>query len=149
MASKKEMTAQLTEIFKAHDMLDTDVANEVLAVVAPKKKVSNLEDVVCRDADGNVTHIKCSKLGVWFEANAENFYEKDDELGFSRFTRLGEKLRKAADKQFKATKDAVLNDVLEGNITSEEGKVLLAEAEEARNNIEIPEDVVYFEEKPC
>lgn len=154
--TKKEVFEAVSEILANHEQLETAMGKEIIALVEPKKGGAKVDinDIACFDENGNVTHILDSVLKVWvpvYDENGEaNFYEKPDtELGFSRFTRLAEKLRKDAIKKFNATKNAVLNDMLEDNITNEEGKQLLADAEAAKTTFELPEGFAYSETKPC
>ncbi len=114
----------------------------------------DINDVACFNEDGEPTYIFCSYLKKWvpvFNEDGEpNFYEKpDSQLGWSRVSRVGEKARKEAEKRYKATKEAVLSDLLEGAITQEEAKAKLEEAEADRHNLEIPEDLGALDEKPC
>jgi hypothetical protein len=153
--TKKELYAAVSDIVEKYG-IEGEAKNELLALVEPKKAGArfDIDEVACRDEEGTVTHIFDSVLHVWipvYDTDGEaNFYEKPDtELGWSCFSRLAEKLRKENEKKFKATKEAVLNDLLNGAITQEEGKQLLEEAEEARKTFVIPEGFEYSEERPC
>lgn len=81
------------------------------------------------DENGTVTHIQCSLSGNWLpvfdDEGNENFYtdSKSDKLGgFKRLSKAGESIRQKHAKAFKATKDAVLADMLnpDVNMTQEE-----------------------------
>ena len=153
--TKKEMFAQAMDIADKYQLSD-EVKAELRALLEPKKGGGkfDIDEVSCREADGTVTHILDSVLKVWvpiFDGEGEpNFYEKPDtELGWSRFSRTAEKLRKDAEKKFKASKDAILQDLLQGAVTPEEAKVLMEEATEARKTYVLPEGFEYSETRPC
>ena len=155
MATKKELFEGAMEIAERHQ-LPAEAVAELKALLEPKKGGGKFEidDVACRDEDGTVTYILDSVLKVWvpvYDAEGEpNFYEKPDtELGWSRFSRTAEKARKDAEKQYKATKDAVLKDLLAGEIDQESAKETMEAAEVARKTYELPENFTYEEERPC
>jgi len=155
MATKKEIYAAATDICEQYG-IEGAGKDALLAILEPKKGGAKFEigDVTCTDEDGTITHILDSVLKVWmpvYDAEGEaNFYEKPDtELGWSRFSRVAEKLRKDAEKAYKATKDAVLNDLLAGEIEQEDAKQLMEDAEANRKNYIIPDDVETSEERPC
>ena len=98
------------------------------------------------DDEGNITHILDSVFSVYLpvfnEDGEPNFYEKPDtELGWSRYSRAAEKVRKEATKAFKATEKAVLKDLIDGEITSDEAK---AQLEAAKIDISIPEGLDFI-----
>ena len=153
--TKKELFERVGEICKEYGVSEEGTA-ALLALVEPKKGGARVDinDIACFDEDGTATHIFDSVLKVWvpvFDAEGEpNFYEKPDtELGWSRFSRAAEKARKDAEKAYKATKDAVLNDLLSGEIDQETAKQLMEDAETARKEYALPEDFETLAERPC
>ena len=153
--TKKELFAEVGALCAKYEIADEAKA-ELLALVEPKRggaKV-DIEDIVCRDDEGEITHILDSVLKVWVpilnDEGEDNFYVKEEtELGYSRFCRMAEKLRKDAEKTFKATKEAVLTDLLAGDVDQEAAKEILADAESARKILTIPEDFTYEVDSPC
>jgi hypothetical protein len=148
MATKKEVFESALAICEELNLGDEAVA-KFTELLEPKKGGAqfNIEDVVQRDEDGQITHILDSVFNVMvpvYDADGEaNFYAKPDtELGWSRFSKAAEKSRKDREKAFKATEKAVFADVMAGAITPEEAKELMAEAEEARKTVVIPEGLV-------
>ena len=68
---------------------------------------------------------------LWLEATADNFYEdlgnENNKFGgLKRLSRAAEAARKKAVGAKKATEKAVMDDLLAGNITAEEGKNIIA-----------------------
>ena len=153
--SKKELHAEVGSICEKYGVAE-DATNALLALVEPKRAGVKFEidDIACKDEDDNVTHILDSVLKVWvpvYDSEGEpNFYEKPDtELGWSRFSRAAEKARKDAEKAYKASKDAILTDLLAGEIDQETAKSAMEEAEAARKSYALPEDFEGSEERPC
>jgi septum formation topological specificity factor MinE len=116
------------------------VRNDVIEVVnkytEPKKggMTVDLETVVKRDDEGNITHILDASGVAYLPATVENFYEAKnggievaEGLKLKRVSRLGEKIKKASEKAKKASEKAIMQDVLDGVVTPEEGKAKLAE----------------------
>ena len=148
MATKTEIFNSTLELCETHGASAELVAG-LTALLEPKKAGAqfNIEDVTTVDENGAITHILDSVFNVMVPVYGEdgelNFYEKPDtELGFSRFSRAAEKARKDAEKLFKATKDAVLTDLMSGEITSEEAQATMADAETARKTLVVPEGLI-------
>ncbi len=153
--TKKELFIAVSELVKKYG-IEEEPAKKLLALVEPKKGGAKLDinDIACFDEDGTATHIYDSILKLWVpvfdETGEPNFYEKPDtELGWSRFSRVAEKARKTAEKTYKATKDAILNDLLEGAIDQDEAKAAMEAADNARHDYELPEDFSATAERPC
>ena len=118
------------------------VVEKVLAVVdnylEPKKSGGrvNLEEVVKRDEKGNITHILDTVTHIFLPATVENFYEAKNGVGIKvgdvelkRHSRIGEKIRKEFEKTLRASKNAIMQDVLDGKLTPEVGKNKIAALE--------------------
>ena len=153
--TKKELFAEVSNICEAYNIPE-EAAAKLKALVEPKRagiKV-DINDIACFDEEGMPVYIFDSIFKKWVpvqdsEGNP-NFYEKPDtELGWSRFSRAAEAAKKRAEKQFKATKESVLADLLEGTIDQAEAKRILEEAEVARKTYEVPEDLGALDERPC
>jgi len=146
--TKKEVFTRAIEICNELE-LGEDAIAKFTVLLEPKKGGAqfNIEDVTTVDADGAITHILDSVFNVMIpvydaEGN-ENFYAKPDtELGWSRFSKAAEKSRKDREKQFKATEKAVFSDVMGGEVTPDEAKELMADAETLRKTVIIPEGLV-------
>jgi len=152
--TKKELYAEVSAILEKHGV-EGEAKEQLLALVEPKRggQRFDIDEVACLDENGTVTHILDSVLHIWVpvydEDGEPNFYEKPDtELGWSRFSRTAEKLRKEAEKTFKATKEGVLQDLLAGEIDNAQAAAILEEAEAARKSLEAPEGFGTTE-KPC
>ncbi len=140
------------EIFESALKICEDLELDDVAVakftdlLKPKKGGAqfNIDEVTRKDDAGTVTHIIDSVFNVWLpvydEAGEANFYEKpDSELGWSRFSRAAEKARKDAEKLFKATEKATFADVMAGELSPEDAKEIMAEAELKRRTLVMPD----------
>ena len=133
--TKAEMFKQamaICEKFNASEELKTELAS----LLEPKKggKTVNIEDIVHRDEDGNIVELQCRASGVWLPANLEYFTgDKNSKIvnaeGEKLYTisRQAQKLKSDAKKAYKASKDAITDDVLNGVIAPEDAKAALAE----------------------
>jgi len=146
MATKSEIFTAAIAICTELNLGDVATA-KFTELLEPKKGGAqfNIEDVTMSE-DGTITHILDSVFGVWVpvfdDEGNENFYAKPDtELGWSRFSKAAEKSRKDREKVFKATEKATFADVMAGEITPDDAKEVMAEAETARHDIVVPEDL--------
>ena len=153
--TKKELHAEVSKIIEEYG-IQAEAGAQLLALVEPKRGgvKFDIDEIACREEDGTVTHILDSVLKVWipvYDNEGEpTFYEKPDtELGWSRFTKVAEKLRKDAEKAYKASKDAILNDLLDGAIDQAAAKEAMDAAEAARHEYILPEGFEYSSERPC
>ena len=134
---REEVVAVLTE-----GNVAKPVAEKVVAIIdnylEPKKggATVNIEEVVKRDSNGKITHILDSASGIFLPATIENFYEAknggikiSEELSLKRQSRVAEKIRKEFEKTLKASKAAIMDDVLNGKLTPEAGKAKIASLE--------------------
>lgn len=102
--------------------------------MTPKKgAVLDLDSVTKRDPNsGAITEIQCSLSGVWLPATEDYFYKKEGTtLGFDRNSKQATKLKLDHNKKVAGTKQNVFNDLLAGNITADEAKKVVADAESA------------------
>ena len=144
MATKKEIFA-LAMVLCEQEGASEALIKGLTDLLAPKTggaKV-NVEDVF--NADENL--LQCSVSGVWLPATAEYFYEdksgKSPFNGLRRLSRQAESIRKTFDKQLKASKNAIMADVLDGVISPEEGKERVEELKAAKpdySSVGIKED---------
>ena len=124
-----------------------DIINDTLAPKAGGVSV-DLESIVQRDVDGNITHILCSVSGKFLPASVDFFYEDKDGKGINglkRLSRQAEGVRKRFIKELAATERAIMQDVLGGAITPEEGKAKLEEARAAKPDYSSVSDVLVAE----
>ncbi len=160
MTKKKlhETVLELCSEYKANKAL-TDALSELT-----KPKVggsSNVEDYTCLDADGNVTAIFCAYHKRWEPVTTIVETEDGDteislfkaseksKNGFERSCIEGDKQWKEQAKVYKASKDAIMTDLLDANIDAENAKAAIASLEAARA-IHTPRvDGIGSEESPC
>jgi len=88
----------------------------------------NVEDVM---KDGNLL---CSVSEKWLPATVEFFYEdksgKSPFNGLRRLSRQAESIRKTHAKQVSTSEKAIMSDVLDGEMTPEDGKAKVAALKE-------------------
>jgi len=95
---------------------------------------ANPEEYVKKDNNGKVTHILCSKSGVWLPAADEFFYPdlKGDGIlgtGLKRLSRLGEKYSKSVVKELKDEKNKITEAIIANSIALPEAQKQLKELE--------------------
>lgn len=149
MAKKKselyaEVSANVTKLLEANEV-DADIIAEVQKAIDASLKPGvfgarsvNIEDVVKRDSDGEITEILCNVSGVWLPASVEYFYEDlsgkskivVDGVALKRLSRQAEGVRKKFIAQQAKASQAITTKVLNGEISAEEGKRQLAELPE-------------------
>lgn len=154
MASKKELFESVVAAvsnFCANNNVKGDVKDGLIAIIndtlAPKAGgVSvDLESVVKRDIDGNITHILCSVSNKFLPATADFFYEDKEGKGINglkRLSRQAEGVRKRFIKELAATERAIMQDVLGGVMSPEAGKAKLDEARAAKPDYAVVSDVI-------
>lgn len=149
MAKKKselyaEVSNSVTKLLEANGVSDAIIAEVQKAIDASLKpgvfgaRSVNIEDVVKRDSDGEITEILCNVSGVWLPASVEYFYEDlsgkskivVDGVALKRLSRQAEGVRKKFIAQQAKDSQAITTKVLNGEISAEEGKRLLAELPE-------------------
>lgn len=90
----------------------------------------NLDEVTVKDDEGNVVEIMCAASGVFLPATPEYFYEEKDETkginGLKRHSRQAEQIKKSFTKQNKASQAAIMDDILEADVSTPEGQELVA-----------------------
>ena len=134
MASKKSILENVVVILAANGVSsDAKLYKELVETLEPKKGGAsvNTEDVYVANAKDGKAYLLCSVSGLWLEATADNFYEdlgneSNKFGGLKRLSRAAEAARKKAVGAKKATEKAVMDDLLAGNITAEEGKDIIA-----------------------
>lgn len=128
--TKKEVFAKAMELCEAHGAPEA-VTNGLKDLLEPKKggAVVDIESIVRRDAEGQIVEVECQASKVWLPANLLNFTPakgskvvnaEGEEL--YKISRAAQKIKADAAKVFKASKEAIMNDVLDGNLAPEEGK---------------------------
>ena len=142
-----------TELNKAlvDGLTEMGASDEAIAFVdgLTKPKVgggtSDVADYTVFDTEGNATHVFCTYHKKWEPVSKLEANEDGDELdvplfkanpksknGLFRACNIGESSWKEQAKVFKATKDAVISDLLEGEIDNDAAKELIATAEAER-----------------
>jgi len=139
MATKKEIFNQAMALCKEHKAPEA-LVKALTAILEPKKggQVVDIESIVKRDAKGEIAQIKCRLSGKFLPANSDNFFtDKNSKLnGLYPVSKAADKIRKAAIQAFKASKEAITMDVLDGKIAPAEGKAKLAELQKSVDNID-------------
>lgn len=149
MAKKKselyaEVSDSVTKLLSANGVSEAIIAEVQKAIDASLKpgvfgaRSVNIEDVVKRDSDGEITEILCNVSGVWLPASVEYFYEDlsgkskivVDGVALKRLSRQAEGVRKKFIAQQAKASQAITTKVLNGEISAEEGKRQLAELPE-------------------
>jgi len=135
--------------------IEGDAANELKGHFEPRRGggAATPEDYTVFDAEGNPAYVFCTVHKKWepvtdgegkplFKENAKS------KNGLSRYCIEGDKQWKERAKAFKASKDAVLQDLLEGEITGDEAKELITAAEKARKGDFVRADGLGEDERP-
>jgi len=134
---KSELYSKIKKEIEKVLNYDEAAKNAVLNIIdkylKPKKGglTIDLETIVKRDKNGNITHIKDILSGIFLPATIENFYEAKDGSGIEvkeglrlkRLSRHSERIRKKHKQNIKKEVDKIMEEVLEGKITSEEAKL--------------------------
>lgn len=120
--TKSELFQSVSEVLEKYNVKQT-AREEILALLEVKKGgiKANPEEFTVFNADGSQAFILCAVTGLWFAVNADNFYLSEGVVKY-RTSKHGERLKKELVKANKASKDAILNDVINGVITPEQGK---------------------------
>lgn len=113
----------------------------------------DVNDYTVFDSDGAVAYIFCNMHQKWepvADEEGELLFKEDTKSknGFQRDCLEGIKAFKEISKASKASKDAIMEDLLEGNISSEEAKAALANIGEVRDSIPDREDGLGSDERP-
>ncbi len=114
---------------------------------------SDVNDYTVFDEEGNPTFIFCTYHKKWEpvqDGEGEDLFKTlaKSKNGFQRECADGLGSWREQSKVYKATKDAAINDLLEGAITNEEAKELIAGAEADRALHIDREDGLGTEDKP-
>ena len=128
--TKKEMFAQAMELCKVHKAPEGLVTG-LTELLEPKKggQAVDIESIVKRDGNGNIVQLQCQASKVWLPANLLNFTRDTNSKIVNaageelyKISRAAQKIKSEAAKAFKASKEAITNDVLDGAISPAEGK---------------------------
>ena len=136
--TKTELHSQVSAVLEKYNV-KTAAREEILALLEVKKGgvKANPEEFTVFNADGSQAFILCAVTGLWFPVNADNFYLSEGIVKY-RTSKHGERLKKDVVKANKASKDAILNDVINGVITPEQGK---AAVEALSDAIVVPQEI--------
>lgn len=131
--TKKELFASAMELCEANDA-SKELVSGLTDLLAPKTGGATVvvEDVYNKD-EGTLL---CSVSGVWLPATVEYFYEdksgKSHFNGLRRLSRQAESIRKTHTKTIKASETAIMNDVLDGEMSVEDGKAQVAALKDSK-----------------
>jgi hypothetical protein len=133
---KSEVFERVQAICAAHN-LPAEVVAQLNELLEPKNagRSFNWDDIVRKDENGNVVEMQCALSGVWLPADSLHFYASRDGKGvvgtdgvlLQKVSKQGENARKAYQKAYNASKNALMDDVLNGVISNEEAKAKLEE----------------------
>lgn len=133
---KSEVFERVLAICEAYN-LPAKVVAQLKELLEPKNagRSFNWDDIVRKDENGNVVEMQCSLSGVWLPADSLHFYASRDGKGvvgtdgvlLQKVSKQGENARKAYQKAYNASKNALMDDVLNGVISNEEAKAKLEE----------------------
>ena len=128
--TKTERFNQALEICKKHKAPEALVA-DLTELLEPKKggQTVDIESIVKRDGKGNIVEVQCQASKVWLPANLLNFTpSKDSKIvnaageALYKISRQAQKIKSESAKAFRASKEAITNDVLDGAISPADGK---------------------------
>jgi len=120
-----EKITEGTQVTQAFQDLKDDLKNLVTA----KSRVSDIEQVVKRDKEGNIALLSCSTTNLWLPANETYFYKVTTERGgylnadgvrLKRNSRQGEQLKLAKKSQIATEKDSLTKELIELDFTQPE-----------------------------
>lgn len=150
-----------TELNKAlvAGLIDLGASDEAVSFVdrLTKPKLgggsSDVNEYTVFGEDGVPTHVFCTYHKKWEpveDAEGEALFKANEKSknGFLRTCNEGEASWKEQAKVFKATKDAVISDLLEGEIDNDSAKELIAAAETDRAVHSDREDELGTDDKP-
>ncbi len=136
--TKKKLHETVLEICSEHKASAklTDALSELT-----KPKVggsSDVNDYTCFDTDGNVTHVFCTVHKKWepvagVDEDGEDFglfvADEKSKNGLRRYCDEGDKAIRELSKTRKASKSAIMQDLLDEEITGAEAKEAIADLE--------------------
>ena len=106
----------------------------------------NEADVTKKDANGNITHILCSISKKWLPATDEFFYKDSKGNGIAGYRR-GSKPGEAVMKAYKRQSTGVINDMLAGRVSNEDGQKKLQELKAGKPDYSIVDENYYTNQK--
>jgi hypothetical protein len=123
MSSKKAIWESAQKILTENNASEK-LVKALAEILEPQRGGSvNLAEITKTDAEGNITEIMCSVSGVFLPANELNFFnDKQGVGGFRRASRQASVIKREFDKVTKASKDAIVADMLEGVIDNNSAK---------------------------
>ncbi len=160
--TKKKLHESVLELCVTHKASKV-LTDALSALTIPKVGgSSDVNDYTVFDKDGNVTHIFCTYHKKWEPVVTVEEDEDGDEIdvnlfkindktknGFERECLEGTASWREQSKVFKTTNDAVVADLLEGEIDNVKAKALLADAAASRA-VHIPRtDKLGIADKPA
>lgn len=143
--TKAKLHETVLELCKEHEASE-ELTAALDALTKPKVGgSSDVNDYTVFDANGEVTHIFCNMFKLWvpvvnedgepnFKADkkSKNGYWRDSNAGVAQFREL--------DRQIKASKAAIMKDLLDEVITGSEAKEAISELGTAREKVVAPDN---------
>ena len=151
--TKKELHEAITGLLAGK--VDEETLAQVDELLKPKVGggKANPEDYTVFDAEGNPVYIFCNVHKKWEPVADEegNLLFKEDpksKNGYRRYCIEGDKQWNDRAKAYRATKEAITQDLINEEITAAETRELLAQAEADRKAPLEREDGIGFDERP-
>ena len=151
--TKKELHEAITGLLAGK--VDEETFAQVDELLKPKVGggKASPEDYTVFDAEGNPAYIFCNVHKKWepvFDEEGNPLFKEDPKSknGYRRYCIEGDKQWQERAKAFKASKEAITQDMLNEEITPAEARQLIEEAEAARKEPFVREDGIGFDEKP-
>ena len=134
MATKLEIFKQVQALCEEQGASE-QLVKGLTELLEPKKggMTVDIESIVKRDNEGNITEIKCRYSDVWLPANLLNFPKDSaskainaDGEALYTVSKQALSIKKAAAKTLAASRAAITNDVLDEVISPAEAKEMIA-----------------------
>ena len=132
--TKKELFEKTKEILVKYNA-SSELTEELTELLKPGKggQRVRIEDIT-KVVDGKVVELQCRLSGVWLPATTDYFYPEADSkivgvdgVGLSRTSRQAKKIANDFNSMKKATNNAIVADLLAGDIDRDEANRLIAE----------------------
>lgn len=145
MANIKKAYAEIVTLLQDNeDAVVADILPQVVELASAKSGGGGGKATTFhKDDEGNVVAIKCYYFGLWMDPAVVEFGKKaSSATGFNSMCKEGNSLWTKQQRAAKKAKDALLNNLANGTVSSEELPALMAEIEEAREAVATPSDAV-------
>ena len=151
--TKRELFDAITALNTKYELPEEYEATLIAMVKPGTGGGKDVSDYTVFNEDGEPEFIFCNLHKKWepvFNADGEPLFKEDakSKNGYQRDCIEGVVSFKELNKQIKASEKAIIADVLDGNVTPEEGKEAIANLGDVRSNIPPREDGLGSDERP-